>query len=203
MLSEEHKRKISISMKKYIHTEEHKRNISKGKMGHIVTLETRGKLSDIGKGRLAWNKGKPWSKQSKVRMSISAKKRPANRKGEKQTEKSKRKIRLARLNQVFLGKNTSIEIKIQNFLRQLNIEFTPHKPIINIEHPYQCDVFVPSKNLIIECDGDYWHNYPIGKFMDCVRNEEIREAGYNLLRLWERNINQMELNEFKSLLVKN
>ncbi len=200
--SEEHKNKIRISMKNYVHTEEHKRNISAGKIGHIVTEETRRKISKKQKGRVSWNKGKSWSKESKSRMSISAKKRLPNRKGEKQSELTKQKLRLIRLNQVIPTKNTSIEVKIQNFLKQLNIEFTPHKPITNIKHIYQCDIFIPSKNLIIECDGNYWHNYPIGKFMDYVRNEEIKEAGFNLLRLWEQDINRMNLNEFELLLCK-
>ncbi len=199
-LSEEHKRNISKTMKKYVHTEQHNKNVSDGKKGHIVTIETRRKLSEKLNGKCAWNKGILFSKESKLRMSISAKKRYPNRKGEKQSELTKQKLRLIRLKQVLPSKNTSIEVKIQNFLKQLNIEFIPHKPIMNIEHPYQCDVFIPSENIIIECDGDYWHNYPIGKFMDWVRNDEISEVGIKLLRLWERDINKMDIEEFESLL---
>ncbi len=200
--SEEHKKNISISMKKYSFTEEHKKRISEAKKGHKVSEEARRKISKKQKGKKSWNKGKSWSKESKFRMSISAKKRLPNRKGEKQSEFTKQKLRLIRLNQIIPTKNTSIEVKIQDFLKQLNIEFIPHKPIMNIEHPYQCDIFIPSKNLIIEADGNYWHNYPIGKFMDWVRNDEIIEAGFKLLRLWEQDINRMNLNEFELLLCK-
>ena len=174
--SKEHKEKISNTIKKYIHTDKHNANVSKAKMGHPVSERVRKILSETHKGKPSWNKGIPFSAESRRKMS------------------------LARLNQVIPSKDTKIEVKIQNFLKQLDIDFVKHKPIINIEHYYQCDVFIPSKNLIIECDGDYWHNYPIGNFMDWVRNEEIPEAGYDLIRLWEWHINSMDIGEFKSLL---
>lgn len=39
-------------------TEEHKANISKGKTGQSISPETRKKISEANKGRVAWNKGK-------------------------------------------------------------------------------------------------------------------------------------------------
>ena len=51
-----------------------------------------------------------------------------------------------------------------------------------------------------QCKSYYWHNYPIGIFIDWVRNEEIKEVGFNLLRLWGRDIFSMKLNEFELLI---
>jgi len=64
-----------------------------------------------------------------------------------------------RAKQISPVKDTSIEVKIQNFLKELGIEFFTHK-YMKIEHGYQCDILIPSKSLVIECDGDYWHNLP-------------------------------------------
>lgn len=119
----------------------------------------------------------------------------------KRTEEFKKRMRpITRrriINGEFPNKNTSIEIKIQNFLKQLNIEFFTHQYIKEIEHSYQCDILIPSMNLVIECDGNYWHKYPIGKEIDHIRTKELIEKGFKVLRLWESEIRIMSLEKFK------
>ena len=104
-----------------------------------------------------------------------------------------------RAKQIFPVKDTSIEVKIQNFLKELKIEFFTHQ-YIKIEHGYQCDILIPSMNLVIECDGDYWHKYPIGNDIDHIRTSELLSKGFKVLRLWEFEIKKMELNDFKEKL---
>lgn len=99
-------------------------------------------------------------------------------------------------------KDTKIEVKIQNYLKQLNYNFIPHY-YVNITHGYQCDMFIPSKNLVIECDGDYWHNYPIGREIDRIRTQEMIEKGYRVLRLWENEIQKMDINTLKNIVEVN
>jgi len=99
---------------------------------------------------------------------------------------------------IFPVKDTSIEIKIQNFLKQLNIDFLTHQYIKKIEHGYQCDILIPSMNLVIECDGNYWHKYPIGREIDNIRTSELIEQGFKVLRLWEFEIKKMELEDFQN-----
>lgn len=91
--------------------------------------------------------------------------------------------------------NTSIEIKIQNFLKQLNIEYFTHQ-YMNINHSYLCDILVPSMNLVIECDGNYWHKFPIGNNIDNIRTSELLEQDFKVLRLWESEIKVMNVDEF-------
>jgi len=148
------------------------------------------------KGNLSWNK-------DKVGLQIS------NKKGKKfgelydeiKTKRIKRMIKDSRKKQIFPLKDTSIEIKIQNFLKQLNINFLTHQYIKEIEHGYQCDILIPSMNLVIETDGDYWHKYPIGNDIDHIRTKELLEKGFKVLRLWEFEIKKMELNDFQSKLL--
>jgi very-short-patch-repair endonuclease len=102
--------------------------------------------------------------------------------------------------QVFPIKDSSIEVKIQNFLKELNIEFITHK-YMEIEHGYQCDILIPSINLVIECDGDYWHKYPIGRDIDKIRTSELINKGFYVLRLWEHEINDMDINYFKDIIL--
>ena len=72
---------------------------------------------------------------------------------------------------------------------------------MKIEHGYQCDILIPSEKLVIECDGDYWHKYPIGLEKDHVRTKELIEKGFKVLRLWEKDIKNMKLKEFKEKLL--
>ncbi len=128
---------------------------------------------------------------------------------------SKRKserMRIIRKNIIFPVKDTKIEVKIQNFLKQLEIEFFPHQ-YMKIEHGYQCDIFIPSINLILETDGDYWHGnkemFDDEKLteriikqreLDKIRTQELLEKGHNVIRIWENDINKMSLNDFKNRL---
>lgn len=121
------------------------------------------------------------------------------RRGE-HTDLTIQKIKDARANQVFPLKDTSIEVKIQEFLKLLDIPFITHKQISDILHPYQCDFLIPSLNLIIECDGDYWHNYPDGREIDKIRTKELTEKGFKVIRLWEYEIKLMDINEFEERL---
>lgn len=100
--------------------------------------------------------------------------------------------------QILPTKNSSIEIKIQNFLKQLGIEFFTHQYMKEIEHGYQCDILIPSMNLVIECDGDYWHKYPIGLERDHIRTKELIEQGFKVLRIWESEIKIMNIDDFKN-----
>jgi len=101
--------------------------------------------------------------------------------------------------QIFPKKDSSIEIKIQDFLKQLEIPFFTHQ-YIKIEHGYQCDILIPSMKLVIECDGNYWHKYPIGNEIDNTRTKELIEKGFKVLRLWENEIKVIDLNKFKERL---
>jgi very-short-patch-repair endonuclease/predicted DNA-binding protein YlxM (UPF0122 family) len=94
-------------------------------------------------------------------------------------------------------KDTSIELKIQSFLKQLGIEFFTHQYMKEIEHGYQCDILIPSLKMVIECDGNYWHKYPIGNELDHIRTKELLENGFKVLRLWEFEINSMTIENFK------
>jgi len=114
-------------------------------------------------------------------------------------------------------KDTSIEVKIQNFLKQLKIEYYTHQ-YIKIEHGYQCDILIPvqygiQKKIIIECDGDYWHGNRelyseklltprarVQRVIDNFRTEELINKGFRVIRLWEHEIREIKLEDFKYVL---
>ena len=194
------------------HSKESKRKMSlanKGRLpwntGKTHSEETKRKISLAHKGKPTWNKGKTgiYSEETKRKIGMAGKGRHPS----EETKRKRRNIwdkpeyrklrREIRAKQIFPLKDSNPEIKIQNFLQQLNIIFLKHKHIKEIEHSYQCDIFIPSMNLIIECDGNYWHKYPIGREIDNIRTKEIIEKGFKVLRLWESDIKKMNLNDFK------
>src|SRR3990172_1499503 len=116
------------------------------------------------------------------------------------SEETIKKMKEARALQIVPMRDTSIEVKIQNFLKQLGIQFYTHQYMKEIDHSYQCDILIPSMSLVIECDGNYWHKYPIGKEIDHIRTSELIERGFKVLRLWEHEIRNMSLDNFNNLL---
>jgi len=164
-------------------------------------------------GRKPWNKGLTRETDLRVLKYCQA------QENKFVSESTKNKIKEARAKQIVPMNDTSIEVKIQNFLKQLNIEFFTHYYCKEISHAYQCDIlinpqpnFMAEKKTIIECDGDYWHGNPkvfpnLTKWQkeqieeDLYRNEELINSGFNIVRLWEKDIKKMNLEEFKCKLI--
>ena len=159
-------------------------------------------------------------KQTKDKQSIETRAKISKRLiGHVVSKQTREKIKEARKRQVFPVKDTKIEVKIQDFLKELGIEFVPHK-YIGIKYGYQCDIFIPtqkgiSKKTVIECDGDYWHGnldiFPISKLnkdrlckrcLDFERTVQLEEVGYNVIRLWEHEINKMDSDGFQDINVR-
>lgn len=73
------------------------------------------------------------------------------------------------------------------------IYFLQKKVCIDIEkefNPYSADIYVPSLNVVVECDGGKWHNFPLGSDRDRKRDELIVKK-YNVkrvYRIWDRDI---------------
>ena len=100
-----------------------------------------------------------------------------------------------------LGNNndTYIERKVENWLLFNNILYVKQYPIeVGI-----ADFYLPESNLIIECDGDYWHNMPNRVISDKRKDEYLLSNEYNILRLPEYKINTQFnecMNNIKELL---
>jgi very-short-patch-repair endonuclease len=203
-LSEIHKIRIGLANKGKIRSEENKQRIS------IILTGKKQSKETIEKRRLK-NLGRICSEETKIKIGLSNKGKIRSLEERKRISEKKKiamknkelieKIKIYRAKQIFPLKDTSIELKIQSYLKQLNIDFFTHQYIKEIEHGYQCDILIPSINLVIECDGDYWHKYPIGTEIDKIRTSELISKGFKVLRLWEHEIKVMELNEFKNRLI--
>lgn len=173
-MSKEKKEHLSFINTGRKHTNEHKEKIRLGMLGKQNTL------------------GKTQTQETRQKISKS--------------NKGNKKIIERRSTQIFPKKDTKIEIKIQNFLKELNLEFYTHVYMKEIEHAYQCDFFIPvqegiNKKIILECFGNYWHNYPTARPIDTTRCIELRKKGYTVIVFWESEIKEMKLDDLKNKLL--
>jgi very-short-patch-repair endonuclease len=148
-------------------SEEHKRNISNAE-----------------KGNKHWNYGKHWSKENKEKLSI-AHIGISNGPHREETKQKMREKRILNPNRKF--KDTTIELKIEAELEKRNINYQKQIPLCKIAI---VDFYLPEYRIVIQCDGDYWHNRPCSKERDERQDRVLTFNGFNVYRFWEHEINE-------------
>lgn len=98
---------------------------------------------------------------------------------------------------------TSIEIFTKFILNENNIENIPQ---YNYKG-FSFDFYLPKENILIECDGDYWHGYgkldeelddvqKRSRYNDKIKNKLAKSANIKLLRFWEHEIHKEGFDKF-------
>lgn len=165
-----------------------------------ITPETRRKLSlaQIGNKK---NLGRHHSTETLLKLKTSAQLRAKNYvyrapSAETRAKMSKSQIlRLQRSNDSRY-KNTKIELKMQSAFTDRGVDwvsaFASGKGV--------ADLYLPSLNALIECDGCYWHGCPTCQrsrdvswvaarhAKDVKRSIEMQSMGYRVFRFWEHEI---------------
>jgi very-short-patch-repair endonuclease len=84
-------------------------------------------------------------------------------------------------------KNTSIELKVEEYLKKIGVKFESQKVIP--EGRTIADFYIPEQRLVIYADGKYWHGRPEVKNRDQQQDFQLGFNGYKVLRLGEDEIN--------------
>lgn len=177
------------------------RKISLSKMGHFVSESTKMKISRSQKKRLekipVWNKGKTHKEDPRIKIFTKEELRKRGkliskgRIGVKLSEKDRQKMRERAISYLKRGwtpsKETSIEKKIERELRKRKIYYKKQVPLCNVTI---VDFYLPEHQLVIYCDGDYWHNRPEAREKDERQNKILKENGFKVFRFWEHEINK-------------
>lgn len=119
--------------------------------------------------------------------------------GPEKAKEYKIKLQVASPNRMskFRRKVTEPERIVRKMLQRFGVEFVEQAPI----GYYTVDFFVPSLNLVVQADGDYWHanpkTYPSNKLsktqakqtrIDASCDSFLRNLGYMVVRLWESDL---------------
>jgi len=186
--SEESNKRRSETVKKLWENPEYREKQSKSKPNQIKNLkktldenpEIRKIMSDKKIGKDSWNKGKigVYSQETIKQISDSVKKlrenpeyREYHDKLLKEGRKKNRRI-------------SSIEKMFAKELIKRNIDFSQQAFMLD---KYAVD-FLINDDIVIECDGDYWHNLPNIKEKDKIKDKILIENGFTIFRFWEHEI---------------
>lgn len=191
------------------------------------SAETRRRQYASGE-REQWNKGKTWdetytekeqkdllkslkSKERRIKISEGNKGKP---KPEEYVIRMREHLRTPEMREFYrkqmhekiVNGKFSLTSKLErdfinNFIEPLKLDYISQHYIKDI-HQY-CDVYIPSKNTIIEVDGSHWHCdprlFPDGpKFdyqekkikLDEQKNKYCKDNNIKILRFWELDIKE-------------
>ena len=157
--------------------------------------------NNIGEGNPFF--GKRHSNKSKKKISESRKCKAIGDKNcmfkkENRDKIGNKLIERIKINPIKYGKVSKLELSL---LKMVSKQYPDAIGSYNVDR-YICDIFIPSLNLIIEFNGDYWHCNP-NKYdkdyyhiikqkkskdiweEDQIRVDNIKKNGYNLEVIWE------------------
>ena len=196
--SEEIKLAISRGRTGIIFSEEHKNNLSKSHMKLEFSKECKLNMSKARK--------KVWgnmTKEERVKRNMNFQKAGTDAM-KKKFAKMNRKEKMIHLSPwIRAGQSnpSSIEKDIWKVLDEIGIEYKIQVSFNNGR--FIVDIYVPDQRLIIECNGDYWHNLPERKKRDKKLRKYAMNNSYNLIELWESEIKKDPKQALKNELNKN
>ncbi len=126
------------------------------------------------RGRRVWPKGhETWNKGLAGKNTYS--------------EESKTKMRAHRLTQKLPRRDTIIEKLMKEALDKDGIKYESQYKLGSM---FVCDFAIPDKKIIIECDGEYWHNQPNNIRCDKNKADYCKTNGWRLLRFSDKEIKE-------------
>ncbi len=215
--SEETKQKIRLARAKQVNTKESNKRRSETLKGRTFSEESKEKMRQHALKRFSKKENHPFygKKRPEVGRINSEKFKGITydeRHGKKKSKEIRQKLSEKRALQILPFYDTKIELKIQGFLEELGITYLKQFYVKEIKNKYRCDIFVPSFNLIIEVDGDYFHGNPKfyskkeltkkqqeQKIRDKLRTDQLIQQGFRVIRLWEDDIKDMTKVKFQEL----
>lgn len=88
---------------------------------------------------------------------------------------------------------TTIEKKVRQALEKSKLKFKQEFKI----GIYRADFLILDKNIIIECDGDYWHKIPGARDRDSRKDKYLHGKNYVVFRIPESVIRKLSLLQLK------
>lgn len=86
-------------------------------------------------------------------------------------------------------RNSSLERKLMEHLQQAGISFTREWPV----GPFLFDFLIPNAHLLVEVDGEYWHEQAHVKNRDRIKESYAEAYGYKVLRFTGKEVTHTPL----------
>lgn len=166
--------------------------VSAANKGRVVSESTRQKISEKNSGLNNGMFGRNHDEHAKNMISEAATRMWEREDIRERISTPEYQNRMAKMNRLVKNPRSSYPEELVagmldslgvNYKRQLRLDILDEFPV---------DFFVEDKNLVIECDGIYWHHYPIGLDKDRERTRLMEDKGIRVLRLWEHEIISMD-----------
>lgn len=175
-----------LMKKKVWNNKERNKKVSISMLGNINgsfrkdikhTQETKDKISASKKGTVSFRKGTTLIDEY----------------GKERADKIREKYRanaINTLNKLKVSKVSKAELILKNYFKRNNFKYVHQwKYKLGV-----ADFYLPDYNMIVECDGSYWHSKPDYIKRDKVKREWLKQNGYAVLVLTSENITKMEKN---------
>lgn len=102
----------------------------------------------------------------------------------------------------FSDKPSSLEVAGRGILESLGYKLeVDFREQVLIDDIWLVDVLFKSSNLVIEWDGDYWHNLPGRQAVDKRKTTYLRSKGLEVIRFWEHEVHKSAESTTESLRV--
>lgn len=196
ILSEEHKQKISLGVRKsekfkrVVKSRKWREKISRKLKGRKFSEEWRKKLSNSSRGQLTGKKNPAKRPEVRKKISRALKKSWQSPSSGLNSPEMLKKLRQSTLKQLRENpiKVSSAEIKLRKALEKHGLgNFTPQFQVLG---RYLIDIAFPKEKVAIECDGFYWHNLPKRIERDKLRDRRLEKEGWRVLRVPNENIHK-------------
>jgi very-short-patch-repair endonuclease len=169
--------------KKGVYSSETLEKMAKAKVGGKLSEEHKRKIGLAGLGRKQSEESKRKTALAKFGENNPAK-RPEVR--AKMSEVASRPEVIASKERKMKYSGTTIEILMRNELERRNIPFRAN---VQINQRCNADIFI-EPNIVVECDGDYWHNLERVKEKDKRRDKILKDSGFVVYRFWGHEIEE-------------
>ena len=166
---------------------------NKGKC-NIYSKDTITKMNIAKKGKIPTNKNVPHSVKARLLMSIARKGRPLSIAHKKALSNSHIIHPTRKFSNTKIEQKIAAELENRGFVR--NVDFFQNFGIKDIKN---VDFYLPKQNIVIECDGCFYHAcqehgnskyHQYSLINDAKNTKQLQIAGYSVYRFWEHDINK-------------
>jgi len=89
--------------------------------------------------------------------------------------------------------SSQVERQFSDALARSGLEICPHLSSLSLRDAVvRPDIVVPSKRLVIEYDGSYWHRGEASQSRDILKSKKFLNSGWQVVRIREKGLDRLD-----------